>query len=1078
MTLERQTISLPIGVSMSQAEAAPYLQGNAESSNVRFDKRGLASKRRPAAEVAQASAVGLGNNVLDVSGMLHINGVGGSMRFDAQETSFARQNTTEPRTSSERVTPILRGRLIAANPSIAVLGNVACVVWTDEQTPLFVPREGQSFDVATAEVWAAFYDISGDRIRILSGPAPVSGYVRSAHVVALDTGGADACFIMIGESSASAMRWDRYVLTAGTYTFSGGAAFATGRISNGIAYDVCAPERGAGYGGTYRAYACWATAAGTQLYSVNAAGTVTGYTVTTVGRADGCAIHLNLVSDTLYIAQRDGVYWGMNPSLSGATAGYSGTCALPLPDLTVLRVCVGHADGSGGVLLGFSGRYLFGYDGTTTPTIWGSAFFKENTGSAHTFVPNTAIIGKPIFYGAAGLDYRTLIPVQGFASRRGFLVSLDDLGTALTDEWTSAPHAAFSSTLFCEANVLEPSTEIINGPISNWTVPLVSDSDGDLHIVYPVALGIDINNPTFPTQRITTIQLDHARIRTAQHAPCRATKASDLTIHASGSGAVCADTQLTTELTPQRPDRPWNTGKAGDAISAIVNTNNTLTFYLSVIWGWFDMQGREHRSAESDQLGTILTGGIGVNSGADWIPFLFACPIPMPLALYGNEARSYYVDVIQSTGDDADDRRVIARLWNPNIDSDFPDSIVFQLAQATTTSALYPRSLGYFVRDFSATTIAYPEPYTTTELEAVAPGGLVDIVSTQSRLWALSSEARFSVLTTKPITPTVAPEFADELSIDVPQEGGDCVGLAALDDKLIVFKQSRIYIIVGDPGDASGNRSSVQRPRLLSSDVGATNAAGIVEGPFGVAFQSLRGPMLLTRGLELQPIGERVKDTAAGYSAVGSLVADQQEVRWYLFTDDDGERWTSTGSAVVWQYERSEWAVWTDVSVQSESANGSTISQLWPSTSLYQETTAPDWTLAGYNNGVTTPWISLGNVEGYVRIWRATMLGYWYTGHVNVFVSYDYDDTIAETHTFLESVCETLDAANGRIELSIRPDKQKCSAIRLQIQGQAVSGQDPPYPTVGEGLSIVSVDLEIGTKSGTARRRLAAEAKR
>ncbi len=1078
MTLERQIVSVPIGVSMSEAEAAPYVQGNTLSTNVRFDKRGRASKRRPASEIAQATEIGLANNVLDVSGMLHMNGPGGSMRFDPQETTFARQNTTEPRTSSEKITPIVRGRLITANSSIAVVQNIACVVWTDMDEPMMLDRTGDNFDATKAQVWCAFYDVSGDRIRVLSGPAPLTGYVRSAHVVGLETGNAGRCFIVIGETSRTAMRWDLYQLADGDYTFTGGAAFATGRILDDTPYDVCGTPNHAGYSGTFRAYAVWRTAAGTQLYSVAADGTVTGYTVTTAGRDRGLACYLEPVSNTLYIAQLDGVVWGMAPSLSGATSGYSTTVTLPTPDLTVLRVALGSADGSGGVLAAFSGRYLFGYDGTATPTIWGTVTAAIRTSTETSFVPNVAVIGKPIFYGSAGQDYRAILPVQGFASRRGFLLSFDDISDSLATTWTAAPHAAFSDALWCESNTLNGSDDPLNGPISNWTIPLVADSDGDLHFAYPVVTSIDINNPDGPAQQITGLQLDHARIRTAQHAPCRATKASDLTIWASGSGAVCADTQLTTELTPQRPDRPWNTGKAGDAISAIVNTNNTLTFYLSVIWGWVDMQGREHRSAESEQLGTILTGGIGVNSGLTWVPFLFACPIPMPLALYGSEVRSYYIDVIQSQGDDASDRRVVARIWNPDIDNDFPDSVVFQMPQAATTSALYPRSIAYFVRDFTATTVAYPEPYTVDELEAVAPGGLVDIVSTQQRLWALSSEARFSVLCTKPITASVAPEFADELSIDVPQEGGDCVGLAALDDKIVVFKQTRIYIIVGDPGDAAGNRSSIQRPRLLSSDVGATNAAGIVEGPFGVAFQSLRGPMLLTRGLELRPIGEKVKDLSTGYHAVGSLVPGEQEVRWYLYADADGERWATTSTAVVWQYERDEFASWTDTLASAEVVSGETISQAVAPFSLYQETIAPDWTTAGYNNGITTPWLSLGQVEGYVRVWRATLMGYWFSGHVNVFVCYDYDDAIAETHTFLESVCSTLDAANGRIELSIRPNRQKCSAIRLQIQGQAVPGQDPPYPTVGEGLALVSVDLEIGVKSGTARRRLAAEAKR
>lgn len=1075
MTLERQILSVPIGVSMSQAEAAPYVQGNAEAVNVRFEKTGLVSKRRPAAYLTDASDTALSNNVTDVSGVLHVNGIGGSMRFDAQRQLFTRQNRTEPRTSQSRVTAALRGRRIAANPSIAVIDNIACVVWTDDQSPFVVGLTGYSYSISTAEVWCAFYDISGETFRLLSGPSKVTGYVRSAHVVAVNTGTSSKCFILIGESSSTAMRWDRYVLSAGTYTFSGGAAFAIGRASANAPYDACGVESAPGYTGTHRAYAVWPSAGGTQVYSVTAAGVVTGTTVSGSGRTEGIACGHNQYTNILYIAQRNGIYWGLADTLTGALAGASGTLSIPA-SMNVLRVAVcGSAASGSPAFIAFSGRRLPSVGATARQ--WGVLAFKVGGVTASTYVPNVAIIGKPLFYSSAQAP-RLLLPVQGFESRRGFLLSFDGLTQDDgSDSWPSAPHAAFSSTLFCEANTLNLSEDGLNAPISNWTTPLVLDSDGDIHFVYPVALELDISNPIPPRARI--LQLDHARVRAAQHAPCRTTRASDLTIHASGSGAVCADTQFTTELTPQRPDAPKSTGRDGDAVFSGIVSSNTDTYYLSVIWGWIDMQGREHRSAESGQWSGQWTGGLGRIAGSDWIPFLFVCPIPMPLALYQNDVRNYYVDIIQSAANDADTRRVISRMWNPHIPSDYPDCAVFQLVQnGLATSALYPRSVATAVRDFTATTIAFPEPYTTSELEASAPAGLVDIVSTQSRLWALSSEAKFSVLCTKPITPTYAPEFADELSVDIPQEGGDCIGLAALDDKLIVFKTSRIYIIVGDPGDASGNRSSVQRPRLLSSDVGATNAAGIVEGPFGVAFQSLRGPMLLTRGLELEPIGEKVIDLATGYKAVGTLVPGEQEVRWHLFTDVDFNRWVPIDRAVTWQYERNEWATWTDVTTLASVVSGDIVSEVWPPNFLRQETPNPSWPSATYANSITTPWVRLDSVEGYVRVWRCAILGYHYTGNVFVNVSYDYDDTIAETHTFLEGVMSSIRATSGRAEFSIRPNRQKCSSIRLNIVCNSISGQEPPYPTTGQGLSLVSVDLEIGGKSGTSRRRLQAEAKR
>ena len=105
-------------------------------------------------------------------------------------------------------------------------------------------------------------------------------------------------------------------------------------------------------------------------------------------------------------------------------------------------------------------------------------------------------------------------------------------------------------------------------------------------------------------------------------------------------------------------------------------------------------------------------------------------------------------------------------------------------------------------------------------------------------------------------------------------------------------------------------------------------------------------------------------------------------------------------------------------------------------------------------------------------MWRVVALLVHYTGHVQFHLAYDYDEADVETIEFLESVCDAQRAANGRLELSVRPSRQKCSAIRVTIE-EIFSAQAPPFPTVGQGISVVSLDLEIGVKSGTSRRRLA-----
>ena len=70
--------------------------------------------------------------------------------------------------------------------------------------------------------------------------------------------------------------------------------------------------------------------------------------------------------------------------------------------------------------------------------------------------------------------------------------------------------------------------------------------------------------------------------------------------------------------------------------------------------------------------------------------------------------------------------------------------------------------------------------------------------------------------------------------------------------------------------------------------------------------------------------------------------------------------------------------------------------------------------------------------------------------------------------------------ADGRVLLSVRPANQKCSAIQFQIT-EFVSfgdGSENPVADYGRGHELVSIDLEIGVKSGTGRRILSADSKR
>src|SRR5690606_12312011 len=80
------------------------------------------------------------------------------------------------------------------------------------------------------------------------------------------------------------------------------------------------------------------------------------------------------------------------------------------------------------------------------------------------------------------------------------------------------------------------------------------------------------------------------------------------------------------------------------------------------------------------------------------------------------------------------------------------------------------------------------------ELPAEPLPPLLDICSTQQRLFGLDAEDRLRVWYSKPFTKALAPEWNAALTIRCAVEGGDLVALEVMSDQLILFKQSRIYI--------------------------------------------------------------------------------------------------------------------------------------------------------------------------------------------------------------------------------------------------------------------------------------------
>lgn len=356
-----------------------------------------------------------------------------------------------------------------------------------------------------------------------------------------------------------------------------------------------------------------------------------------------------------------------------------------------------------------------------------------------------------------------------------------------------------------------------------------------------------------------------------------------------------------------------------------------------------------------------------------------------------------------------------------------------------------------------------PQPYDDAgELQSEPTPAFLDVCSTQQRLFGIDAEDRLSVWFTKPFVRGYAPEWNGAYRFRCAAEGGELVACEVLDDKLVLFKERRIYVtpVLSGP-DATGTGTAFQPPRAIASDTGCVNACSVASGPFGVVFESERGIYLLGRDLSISWIGEAMKESLAGRTIVAAtVVPEATEVRFLL---NDLKTPTAV-AALVWDYRLNAWSTWKNVGgVHGTTWRGRWVSLQDDGAVHYEDSAtyaAPGATTRPFLEA-TTAWIKIAQgLQGYVRVWSATILGDYLTGDLSIDVGFDYDTTWTDTFEFTQATLSAL----TRFQIKLRPSKQKCMAIRFRIRERALGS---PAPTTGRGFVLQGLQLECGVKKGS-----------
>ncbi len=237
--------------------------------------------------------------------------------------------------------------------------------------------------------------------------------------------------------------------------------------------------------------------------------------------------------------------------------------------------------------------------------------------------------------------------------------------------------------------------------------------------------------------------------------------------------------------------------------------------------------------------------------------------------------------------------------------------------------------------------------------------------------------------------------FTDLGRMQIEPVGGPITAMGPLDDRIVIFKNRRIYA-GGALGPVNADDQTPRPlPSLVTSDVGSVDGNPVIEGAGTVAkglfFKSDRGIRLLDRGLQTADIGAEVKEFNSLTVVGGFQGPSSEQLRFY----------TEEGTTLVYDTRLDQWSTFT---VQKAVAGCR-----WNDQAVFVGSDGRCWveTPGVYRDGSHTypmtielGWIPLGGKQGTSRIRDVSILGDGYSSHTfKCEFAYDYREGYTNTRT-------------------------------------------------------------------------------
>ena len=306
--------------------------------------------------------------------------------------------------------------------------------------------------------------------------------------------------------------------------------------------------------------------------------------------------------------------------------------------------------------------------------------------------------------------------------------------------------------------------------------------------------------------------------------------------------------------------------------------------------------------------------------------------------------------------------------------------------------------------------------------------------------------------------------FNYTFAFDVDSKTSGITGLATLDDKLIIFKETEIFAVLGEGPTDAGTQNSFSLAEKLPFPMGCRNDRSIVVTETGVMFQTDKGMWIIDRGLNINYIGAPVEYFNPNVIVSAFSVPYNNQIRFM----------TTGNECLIYDTLFQEWYIYLTANARSGCVWKTQPTWLDTFDGIKREVPG---TVTDPNAPIITRFVfsflQFGNVQGFQRVFRILVLGEKRGDHtIRARLAYDMETIWSQTNSLVIDSAfgnNLVDASYynnggqvGPYQIEICPTRQRCESLQLELTDQ--------FPgSASLGFTLSGLTAEVGILPGSHR---------